>query len=130
MHCASLGEFEQGRPLLERIKTENPEQKILITFFSPSGYEHAKTKGIADDVRYLPLDYPKRMKKWTTALQAHCLLLVKYELWPELLKATQAVGTPIHLIAGRFSTKQKKTKMDKKKSARHYPLLGTRRSFS
>lgn len=114
MHCASLGEFEQGRPLLERIKAENPEQKILITFFSPSGYEHAKTKGIADDVRYLPLDYPKRMKKWTTALQAHCLLLVKYELWPELLKATQAVGTPIHLIAGRFSAKQKRLKWIKK----------------
>ena len=68
-------------------------------------------------------------EKWTTALQAHCLLLVKYELWPELLKATQAVGTPIHLIAGRFSTKQKRLKWIKK-SARHYPLLGTRRSFS
>ena len=110
MHCASLGEFEQGRPLLDYIKNKNPEQQILVTFYSPSGYEHAQTKGIADLVRYLPLDYPARMKKWIAALEPKCLILVKYELWPNLLKATQREKIPIHIIAGRFSAKQKQLK--------------------
>lgn len=110
MHCASLGEFEQGRPLLERIKAENPQQQIVVTFYSPSGYEHAQTKGVADVVRYLPLDYAARMKKWVAALQPQCLLLVKYELWPNLLRATQANNIPTHIIAGRFSPRQKRLK--------------------
>lgn len=110
MHCASLGEFEQGLPLLEKIKKEQPKQQILVTFYSPSGYEHAKTKGIADVVRYLPLDYPLRMKKWVAALQPKYLLLVKCELWPNLLKATQSGNIPTHIIAGRFSTNQKHLK--------------------
>lgn len=110
MHCASLGEFEQGYSLLEKIKKENPTQQILVTFYSPSGYEHAQTKGIADVTRYLPLDYPLRMKKWVAALQPKCLLLVKYELWPNLLKSTQRGNIPTHIIAGRFSTNQKQLK--------------------
>lgn len=110
MHCASLGEFEQGRPLLEYIKNKKPEQQVLVTFYSPSGYEYAQTKGIADLVRFLPLDYPAMMKKWVAALQPQCLLLVKYELWPNLLKATQRENIPIHIIAGRFSAKQKQLK--------------------
>lgn len=114
MHCASLGEFEQGRPLLEYIKNKKPEQQVLVTFYSPSGYEHAQTKGIADVVRYLPLDYPGRMKKWVAALEPQCLLLVKYELWPNLLKATQKENIPVHIIAGRFSAKQKQLKWMKK----------------
>lgn len=111
MHCASLGEFEQGRPLLERIKKEKPEQQVLVTFYSPSGYEHAETKRIADVVRYLPLDYPLRMKRWIAALKPQCLLLVKYELWPNLLKATLAKNIPTHIIAGRFSAKQKRLRL-------------------
>lgn len=110
MHCASLGEFEQGKPLLERIKAEKAEQKILVTFYSPSGYQHAQTKGIADKVRYLPLDYPLRINKWLDALQPKCLLLVKYELWPNLLKATKKRNIPIHIIAARFSNNQKHLK--------------------
>ena len=110
MHCASLGEFEQGRPLLERIKKEKPKQQILVTFYSPSGYEHAQTEGIADVICYLPLDYPIRMKRWIASLQPQCLLLVKYELWPNLLKVTQRANIPIHVIAGRFSPKQKRLK--------------------
>ena len=110
MHCASLGEFEQGRPLLEYIKKKNPKEQILVTFYSPSGYEHAQTEGISVIVRYLPLDYPQRMKRWVAALQPQCLLLVKYELWPNLLKATQRENIPIHIIAGRFSPKQRHLK--------------------
>ena len=106
MHCASLGEFEQGRTLLERIKNEKPEEKILVTFYSPSGYENAQIEGIADAVRYLPLDYPIRIKRWVTALQPQCLLLVKYDLWPNLLKATKRENIPTHIISGRFSPKQ------------------------
>lgn len=114
MHCASLGEFEQGRPLLERIKKEKPEQKIILTFYSPSGYEHAQTAGVADVVRYLPLDYPIRIRRWVNALQPQCLLLVKYELWPHLLKATQKKNIPIHIVAGRFSARQKRLKWMRK----------------
>ncbi len=110
MHCASLGEFEQGRPLLERIKKEKPKQQILVTFYSPSGYEHAQTEGIADVICYLPLDYPIRMKRWIATLQPQCLLLVKYELWPNLLKVTQRENIPTHVIAGRFSPRQKRLK--------------------
>ena len=137
MHCASLGEYEQGRPLLELIKKETPKQQILVTFYSPSGYEHAQTKGIADVVRYLPLDYPLRMKKWVAALQPQCLLLVKYELWPNLLKAVQRENIHTHIIAGRFSAKQKQLKWIKrllqcithfwvqdKASAKHLQSLG------
>ena len=141
MHCASLGEFEQGRPLLEYIKNKKPEQQVLVTFYSPSGYEHAQTKGIADIVRYLPLDYPLRMKKWVTALQPQCLLLVKGELWPNLLKATKRENVPVHIISGRFSAKQKRLKFMKhllqnithfwvqdEVSARHLKSLGINQS--
>ena len=141
MHCASLGEFEQGRPLLERIKKEKPKQKIMVTFYSPSGYEYAQTEGIADVVRYLPLDYPLRMKRWLAALQPQCLLLVKYELWPELLKATQKEKIPTHIIAGRFSPKQKHLKLmnqtlkginhfwvQDEASAKHLQSLGIRQT--
>ena len=141
MHCASLGEFEQGRPLLERIKKEKPKQKIMVTFYSPSGYEYAQTEGIADVVRYLPLDYPLRMKRWLAALQPQCLLLVKYELWPELLKATQKENIPTHIIAGRFSAKQKRLKwmnqtlkginhfwVQDEASAKHLQSLGIRQT--
>ena len=110
MHCASLGEFEQGRTLLEYIKKEKPEEKILITFYSPSGYENAQIEGIADAVRYLPLDYPLRIKRWVTVLQPQCLLLVKNDLWPNLLKATKGENVPTHIISGRFSPKQKHLK--------------------
>ena len=77
MHCASLGEFEQGRPLIEYIKKKKPKEQILVTFYSPSGYEHSQTEETSVTVRYLPLDYPQRMKRWVTALQPQCLLLVK-----------------------------------------------------
>tara|TARA_B100000900_G_scaffold32531_1_gene24595 strand:- start:275 stop:1426 length:1152 start_codon:yes stop_codon:yes gene_type:complete len=107
MHCASLGEFEQGLSLLQQIKSQNPEQEIIVTFFSPSGYNHAQTKDVVDAVRYLPLDYPNKMKRWVKALNPQCLLLVKSELWPQLLKAMQKNNIPTHLVAGRFSTKQK-----------------------
>ena len=109
--CILVGKAScTSRPLLERIKKEKPNQQILLTFYSPSGYEHAQTEGIADVVRYLPLDYPLRMKRWLAALQPQCLLLVKYELWPNLLKATQRENIPTHIIAGRFSAKQKRLK--------------------
>lgn len=110
MHCASLGEFEQGRTLLERIKKNKPEEKILVTFFSPSGYENAQIEGIADAVRYLPLDYPLRIKRWVNDLQPQCLMLVKHDLWPNLLKATKRENIPTHIISGRFSAKQKHLK--------------------
>ena len=64
MHCASLGEFEQGRPLLEELKMKNPDQKIVLTFFSPSGYEVMKDYKGADHIFYLPMDSPANAKKF------------------------------------------------------------------
>lgn len=64
MHCASLGEFEQGRPLLESIKKQYPDVPLLLTFFSPSGYEIRKSYPHVDDVRYLPLDTPAQMARF------------------------------------------------------------------
>lgn len=81
MHCASLGEFEQGRPLIEAIKADRPGQKILLTFFSPSGYEVRKNYALADHVCYLPLDTPRNARTFLDIVQPKLILHVKYDLW-------------------------------------------------
>ena len=81
MHCASLGEFEQGRPLLEEIKKTNPDHKILLTFFSPSGYEIRKNYSGADAVFYLPMDGAANAEKFIGIIQPSIVLWVKYEYW-------------------------------------------------
>ena len=80
-HCASLGEFEQARPLLEKIKQQYPDCKIALTFFSPSGYEVRKSYTLADIVAYLPLDTPENAKRFINYLQPDLALFVKYEFW-------------------------------------------------
>jgi len=86
MHVASLGEFEQGRPLIERIRKEYPQHKILLTFFSPSGYEIRKNYSGADWVFYLPLDGPKTAKRFLDITHPELVLFVKYEFWFFYLK--------------------------------------------
>ena len=116
---------------------KKPKEQILVTFYSPSGYENAQIEETSVTVRYLPLDYPQRIKRWVTALQPQCLLLVKYDLWPNLLKATQRHNIPIHVISGRFSPKQRHLKWMQKQlhaithfwlqnetSANHLEFLG------
>lgn len=81
MHCASLGEFEQGRPIIEKIKTEFPNYKICVTFFSPSGYEIRKNYAQADYIFYLPMDSAKNARHFLEILQPKMAFFVKYEFW-------------------------------------------------
>jgi 3-deoxy-D-manno-octulosonic-acid transferase len=80
-HCASLGEFEQGRPALEALRKEYPSHKIVLTFFSPSGYEIKKNTDLADYVFYLPLDGPNSSKRFIKAIKPDLVFFVKYEFW-------------------------------------------------
>lgn len=84
-HCASLGEFEQGRPLIESFRTIYPKHKIVLTFFSPSGYEIRKNYQAADFVMYLPLDTMKNAKKFVQIIQPQIAVFVKYEFWPNMI---------------------------------------------
>ena len=78
-HCASLGEFEQGRPIIEKLKTQQPNYKILVTFFSPSGYEVRKNYAFADVITYLPLDTKVNAKKFVEIVKPKVAIFVKYE---------------------------------------------------
>ena len=81
VHCASLGEFEQGRPVIEAFRNQYPTHKILLTFFSPSGYEVMKDYEGADHVFYLPMDSPSNANKFIEAINPSLVLWVKYEYW-------------------------------------------------
>ena len=81
LHAASLGEFEQGRPLMEKIRKEHPEYRWLLTFFSPSGYEVRKDWSGADCVAYLPFDTASAMQSMVELVKPETVFIVKYELW-------------------------------------------------
>lgn len=85
IHAASLGEFEQGRPIIEKIKEQRPEYKILLTFFSPSGYEIRKNYPGADYIFYLPLDTPANAKRFIDIVKPEMAIFIKYEFWINLL---------------------------------------------
>lgn len=105
-HCASLGEFEQARPLIVSCKKEYPNHKIAITFFSPSGYDVQKDYPLADVVTYLPLDQKKSLLKFLKALRPEILFLIKYEFWPNLLAQTERFNIPVFSIASIFRKEQ------------------------
>jgi len=105
-HCASLGEFEQGRPLMEEIKRKTPSQKIVLTFFSPSGYEIRKNYTGADYIYYLPLDTAKNARRLVQLFQPKLVIFVKYEFWYHHLKTLYKQKIPIYLIAGHFRENQ------------------------
>ncbi|MES2286574.1 MAG: glycosyltransferase N-terminal domain-containing protein [Bacteroidota bacterium] len=101
-HCASLGEFEQGRPLMEKIKKEQQETKILLTFFSPSGYEVRKNYAGADYIFYLPMDTPSSAKKFIEIVKPEIAIFVKYEFWFNYLNELKKQHVPTYLICGIF----------------------------
>ena len=101
-HCASLGEFEQGRPLMEAMKKKDPSVRILLTFFSPSGYEIRKNYSGADHVFYLPLDTPANAKKFIEIVKPSKVFFVKYEFWFNFLKALKRKNIPTYLVSGIF----------------------------
>ncbi len=106
MHCASLGEFEQGRPLLEKIRIAYPRAIIVLTFFSPSGYEVRKNYSGADHIFYLPLDTPSNAEQFIEIIQPGLVLWVKYEYWFHYLLGLKQKKIPVLLISGIFRKSQ------------------------
>ena len=105
-HAASLGEFEQGRPLIERIRKEYPQYKILQTFFSPSGYEVRKNYDGADIVCYLPIDTPSNVKKFVDLVDPCMVFFVKYEFWQNYLNTLNKKGVPVYSVSSIFRPNQ------------------------
>ena len=106
IHAASLGEFEQGRPLIELIKSECPELKVLLTFFSPSGFEVRKNYELADCVAYLPFDKPRKVRAFLDAARPSKAIFVKYEFWGNYLSELHRRGIPTYLISAIFRPSQ------------------------
>ncbi|RMF22875.1 MAG: 3-deoxy-D-manno-octulosonic acid transferase, partial [Bacteroidetes bacterium] len=102
MHCASLGEFEQGRPLLEAFRRRHPEWQILLTFFSPSGYDLRKDFPGADFVEYLPEDLPALARQFVEILRPTLAVFVRYEFWYHHLQALREAGVRVVLVSGVF----------------------------
>jgi len=105
-HCASLGEFEQGRPVIEAIREREPDSRILLTFFSPSGYEKRKDYEGADYVMYLPLDTRKNAKKMLDLLSIEMAFFIKYEFWYHFLRQLKSKKIPVYLASGNFRPDQ------------------------
>lgn len=105
-HCASLGEFEQARPLIEKHKAQFPNAAIALSFFSPSGYEVQKNYALADLVFYLPLDTKKNAKALISVLQPAKVFFTKYEIWPNILKVIHSQQIPCILFSSNFRANQ------------------------
>ena len=101
-HAASVGEFEQARPIIERLHSELPFRKVLLTFFSPSGYELRKNYPLVDKVTYLPFATRRNARKMLEILPLEAAVMVKYEFWPAYLKALKAKHIPTYLISAIF----------------------------
>ena len=105
-HASSLGEFEQGRPMMEKIKAEHPEYKILLTFFSPSGYEVRKNYNGADVICYLHFDTPYRVKKFLNLANPSIAIFIKYEFWGNYLQELKHRNIPVYIISSIFRRDQ------------------------
>lgn len=101
-HAASYGEFEEGRPIIEQIRSDYPQHKIAVTFFSPSGYEPNKHYPMADVVTYLPLDTQKEVTQFLDALHPQVAIFIKYEFWHNLLHTLHQRGIKTYAISARF----------------------------
>jgi len=105
-HCASLGEFEMARPLMELIKDNKKTDLILVTFFSPSGYEHRKNDPLCDGVFYLPFDGPRAPQQFIKVVQPNLAYFVKYEFWPGYMMVLNKANIPVILVNGIFRPSQ------------------------
>ncbi|MFT6166738.1 MAG: 3-deoxy-D-manno-octulosonic-acid transferase [Vicingaceae bacterium] len=106
IHVASLGEFEQARPIIEQIKKRGPEEFILVSFFSPSGYEIRKNYELADKVIYLPIDTQRNAKDFLKLIQPHRIIFIKYEFWFNYLHQISLQNIECYLICGIFRKNQ------------------------
>lgn len=105
-HAASLGEFEQGLPVMEKIQVQFPNHKIVVTFFSPSGYEVRKNNAIADVTIYLPLDTKSNAQKFLKLVHPDLVFFIKYEYWPNYLNELKKMNIKTYLISGIFRENQ------------------------
>jgi 3-deoxy-D-manno-octulosonic-acid transferase len=105
-HVASLGEYEQGLPVMEKIKKEFPNHKIVVTFFSPSGFEVRKNNSIADACVYLPLDTKSNAQKFLKLVHPDLVFFIKYEYWPNYLNELKKLNIKTYLISGIFRENQ------------------------
>jgi 3-deoxy-D-manno-octulosonic-acid transferase len=101
-HCASLGEFEQGRPLMEDLKKRSPQTKIILTFFSPSGYEVRKDYSGADVVCYLPMDTKGNATEFLQIVEPSLAIFVKYEVWANYFAACNRAEIPVYMVSAIF----------------------------
>ncbi len=106
VHCASLGEFEQGRPIIEALKKKHPEKRIMLSFYSPSGYEVRKNYDLADLVVYLPSDSPANARRFVKRARPEKAIFVKYEFWPNYFRALHRQGVPIYSVSAIFRKNQ------------------------
>lgn len=106
IHAASLGEFEQGRPIIEAIKKHNPDKKVVLTFYSPSGYEVRKNYNLADLICYLPADGPSNASQFIDAINPEKVIFVKYEFWHFFLAETKKRNIPLYGISMIFREQQ------------------------
>ena len=106
VHVASLGEYEQGLPIMEAFKKEHPEYKIVLTFFSPSGYEIRKNNKIADITLYLPLDTKSNVQQFLDIVNPQMVFFIKYEFWPNYLNELKKRNIPTYLVSGIFRENQ------------------------
>lgn len=106
VHCASLGEFEQGRPLIEAIKEQFPAYKIVLTFFSPSGYEIRKNYALADVISYLPLDTKQNACAFINLVNPEKVFFVKYEYWNNYISELHTRKIPLYLVSAIFRNEQ------------------------
>jgi len=105
-HAASLGEFEQGRPIIERIRAEHPDYAVLLTFYSPSGYDVRKNYTGADMVCYLPFDRKKNVRRFLNIVNPANAFFIKYEFWPNYLRELNNRNIPTYLVSGIFRKDQ------------------------
>lgn len=105
-HCASLGEFEQGRPVIEELKLQFPEYKIVLTFFSPSGYEIRKNYPLADIVTYLPIDTKRNANNFLNIVKPEKVFFVKYEFWYFYISELSRRKIPLYIISAIFRENQ------------------------
>jgi 3-deoxy-D-manno-octulosonic-acid transferase len=105
-HCASLGEFEQGKPLMEAIKQQQKNVTLLVTFFSPSGFEIKKNDPIADIIAYLPADTPKNAKKFISIVKPQKVFFIKYEFWFNYMQELTKANIPFYYVSAIFRENQ------------------------
>jgi len=105
-HASSLGEFEQGRPIMEQIRADHPEYSIIVTFYSPSGYEVRKNYAGADIICYLPFDTLRNSKRFLKLVKPKMAFFIKYEFWPNYLRQLKKRSIPTYLISGIFRPDQ------------------------